>query len=46
MTIIKAYAPTSDNDDDAVKEFCNHLQEVVDQFPKKDIVVVLGEWNA
>ena len=33
-------------DDDAVKDFCDHLIEVLDQSPKRDILVVLGNWNA
>ena len=46
ITIIQAYAPTSDYDDDAVENFYDHLQEILDQSPKKDILVVLGHWNA
>ena len=46
ITIIQAYAPTSDYDDDAVEVFYDHLQEILDQSPKKDILVVLGDWNA
>ena len=46
ITIIQAYAPTSDYDDDAVEVFYDHLQEILDQSPKKDILVVLGHWNA
>ena len=46
ITIIQAYAPTSDYDDDVVEDFYDHLQEILDQFPKKDILVALGDWNA
>ena len=45
-TIIQAYAPISDYDDDAVEDFYDRLQEILDQSPKKDILVVLGDWNA
>ena len=45
ITIIQPYAPTSDYDDDAVEDFYDHLQEIVDQSPKKDSLVVLGDWN-
>ena len=44
ITIIQAYAPTSDYDD--VEDFYEQLQEVLDQTPKKDILVVQGDWNA
>ena len=37
---IQAYAPTSDYDDDDIEDFCDQLQEVIDQAPKKDIVTL------
>ena len=46
ITTIQAYAPTSDYNDDNVKDFYEQLQEVLDQTPKKDILVVQGDWNA
>ena len=35
ITIIQAYAPTSDYDDNDVEDFYEKLQEVLDQTPKK-----------
>ena len=46
ITIVQAYAPTSDYDDNKIEEFCDQLQNVIDQTPKKDILVVKGDWNA
>ena len=46
ITILQAWPPTSDYDDDAVEDFYDHLQEILDQSPTKDILVVLGDWNA
>ena len=46
ITIIQAYAPTSDYDDADVEDFYEQLQEVLDQTPKKDILVVQDDWNA
>ena len=37
---IQAYAPTTDYDDDDIEDFCNQLQEVIDQTPEKNILVV------
>ena len=37
---------TSYYDDDAIEDFYERLQEILDQSPKKDILVVLGDWNA
>ena len=46
ITIVQAYAPTSDYDDNEIEDFFDQLQNVIDQTPKKDILVVQGDWNA
>ena len=46
ITIVQAYAPTSNYDDNEIKEFCDQLQNVIDETPKKNILVVQGDWNA
>ena len=46
ITIIQAYAPISDYDDNKIEELSDQLQNVIDQTPKKDILVVQGDWNA
>ena len=46
LTIIQVYAPTSGHDDNEVDNFYRQLQEIIDQTPKKDILVVQGDWNA
>ena len=46
ITIIQTYAPTTDYDDDDTEDFYDQLQEVIDQAPKKDVLVVQGDWNA
>ena len=43
---MQAYAPTTDYDDEKIEGFYEQLQEVVDQIPKKDILIVQGNWNA
>ena len=45
ITIVQEYAPTSDYDDNEIEEFYDQLQNVIDQTPKKDILVVQGDWN-
>ena len=45
ITIIQVYAPTSGHDDSEVDHFYQKLQETIDQTPKKDILVVQGDWN-
>ena len=46
ITIVQAYAPTSDYGDNEIEEFYDQLQNVIDQTPKKVILVVHGDWNA
>ena len=46
ITIIQAYALSADYDDDDIDDFYDQLQVVIDQAPKKDILVVQGDWNA
>ena len=43
ITIVQAYAPTSDYDDNDKEEFYDQLQNVIDHTPKKDILVVQGD---
>ena len=45
ITIVPVYAPTSDHDDNEIEELYDQLHTVIDQTPKKDILVVQGGWN-
>ena len=48
IIVVQVYAPTSnyEYDDNEIEEFCDQLQNVIDQTLKKDILVVQGDWNA
>ena len=46
ITIVQVYTPMSDYDDNKTEEFYDQPQNVIDQTPKKDILVVQGNWNA
>ena len=46
ITVVQAYAPTSDYDDNEIEEFYYQPQNVIDQTSKKDILVVQRDWNA
>ena len=46
ITIVQGYAQTSDYDDNEREEIYVQLRNVIDQTPKKDILVVQGDWNA
>ena len=44
--MVQVYAPTSDYDDNQIEELYDQLQNGIDQTPKKDILLVQGDWNA
>ena len=46
MTIIQVYAPTSDHEDEEIEEFYELLDTTIAKVPKKDILIVQGDWNA
>ncbi|KAK2723000.1 hypothetical protein QYM36_003260 [Artemia franciscana] len=46
LTIIYVYAPDSSKDDEESENFYLQLQSPVDYVPKKDIVLVIGDFNA
>ena len=46
ITIVQAYAPTTEYDDEKNEDFYKQLQAVLDQVSKKDIFIVHGDWNA
>ena len=46
ITVIQVYAPTSDHEDEEVEQFYKQLDSIIAKTPKKDILVVQGDWNA
>ena len=46
ITIIQAYAPTTDHDDDELEEFYASIQNALENTDKKDIKIVMGDFNA
>ena len=46
ITIIQVYAPTSDYEDEEVDIFYEELEEMMVKVYRKDLLIVLGDWNA
>ena len=44
--VIQVYAPTSNADEAEVEWFCEDLQGLPDVAHKKDVLFIIGEWNA
>ena len=46
ITVIQVYAPTSNAEKAEVERFCEHLQDLLELTPKKDVIFIIGDWNA
>ena len=46
ITEIQVYAPTSDAEEAEVERFCEDLQDLVELTPQKDVLFIIGDWNA
>ena len=44
--VIQAYALTSNAEDTEVERFCEDLQDLLELTPKKDVLFIIGDWNA
>ena len=42
----QAYAPTSNAEEAEVERFYEHLQELLQLTSKKDVLFIIGDWNA
>ena len=45
-TVIQVYAPTSNTEEAEVERFYGDLQDLLELTPKKDILFIIGDWNA
>ena len=46
ITVIQVYAPTSNAEGAEVEWFYEDLQDFLKLTPKKDILFIIGDWNA
>ena len=46
ITVIQVYAPTSNTEEAEVEQFCEDLQDLLELTPKKDVLFIIGDWNA
>ena len=46
ITVIQAYAPTSSTEEAEVERFYEDLQDLLELTPKKDVLFIIGDWNA
>ena len=46
ITVIQAYAPTSNAKEVEVEWFYEYLQDLLELTPKKDVLFIIGDWNS
>ena len=46
ITVIQAYAPTNNAEEAEVERFYEDLQDLLELIPKKDVLFIIGDWNA
>ena len=46
IMVTQAYAPTSNTEVAEVEWFYEHLQDLLELTPKKDVLLIIGDWNA
>ena len=46
IKVIQVYAPTSNVEEAEVEWFYEDLQDLLEQTPPKDVLFIIGDWNA
>ena len=46
ITVIQVYASTSNAEEAEVEQFYEDLQDLLELTPKKDVLFIMGDWNA
>ena len=46
ITVIQVYAPTSNTEEAEVERFYEDLQDLLELTPQKDVLFIIGDWNA
>ena len=46
ITVIQVYAGTTNAEEAEVERFYKDLQDLLELTPKKDVLFIIGDWNA
>ena len=46
ITVIQVYSLISNAEEAEVEQFCEDLQDLLEITPKKDVLFIIGDWNA
>ena len=46
ITVIQVYVPNINAKEAEMEQFCDDLQDLLEQIPKNDVLFIIGDWNA
>ena len=46
ITVVQVYGLTGNTEEAEVEWFCEDLQDLLELTPKKDVLFIIGDWNA
>ena len=46
ITVIQVYAPTTNAKEAEFEQFYDDLRDLLELTPKKDVLFIIGDWNA
>ena len=46
ITVIPVYTPTTNAEEAKVEWFYEELQDILELMPKRDVLFIIGDWNA
>ena len=46
ITVFQVYDPTINTEEAEVEQFYEDLQDLLELTPKKDVLFIIGDWNA
>ena len=46
ITVIQVYAATNNAEEAEIEQFYEDLQDLLELIPKKDVLFIIGDWNA
>ena len=46
ITVIQVYALTGNTEEAEIEQFYEDLQDLLELTPKKDVLSIIGDWNA
>ena len=46
ITVIQVYAPTRNTEEPEFQQFYEDLQDLLELTPQKDVLFIIGDWNA